>query len=271
MSEDRPESPQPGESETSPTNRTEGQGRAAWWARAVQAGGAIALVLLALGALLTRMGVIGIRTGVQLFPAAAVGLAVIVLVVAAIALVVLSVKGRHAERRPLAVGGALALVPIVVMGVQFNAATSVPPIHDISTDLIEPPQFDAIHDVRGAGANPLSYEEEERDALSRTQKSAYPEVQPIRTDMRPEAAFDHALETARDMGWEIVASDRDSGRIEATATTFWYGFKDDVVIRVRAMGAGSRVDLRSVSRVGESDLGTNAERIRTFIERFNTG
>ncbi len=96
-------------------------------------------------------------------------------------------------------------------------------------------------------------------------------MQPIRTDMRPEAAFEHALETARAMGWEIVASDARAGRIEATATTFWYGFKDDVVIRVRPMATGSRVDLRSVSRVGQSDLGKNAARIRAFSERFTSG
>jgi len=270
MSEQTPQRPRPGESGT-PAGGGDRPKRAAWWARAVQAGGAIALIVLALGAWLTRAGAIGIRTGVQLFPAAAVGLAVIVLLVAVIALVVTALQGRRAERVPLAVGGVLAIVPIVVMGVQFSAATSVPPIHDISTDLIEPPQFDAIHEVRGPGANSLRYEEEERTALSRAQQSAYPRVQPIRTDMRPDSAFDHALETAREMGWEIVASDSDRGRIEATDTTFWYGFKDDVVIRIRAMGAGSRVDLRSVSRVGESDLGKNAARIRAFTERFNAG
>jgi uncharacterized protein (DUF1499 family) len=68
------------------------------------------------------------------------------------------------------------------------------------------------------------------------------------------------------MGWEIVAADPATGRIEATATTFWYGFKDDVVVRVGAGNGGSVIDVRSKSRVGRSDLGANASRIRTYLE-----
>jgi uncharacterized protein (DUF1499 family) len=67
------------------------------------------------------------------------------------------------------------------------------------------------------------------------------------------------------MGWELVASDSAAGRIEATATTPWFGFKDDVVVRVRPDGSGSRIDVRSVSRVGKSDVGANAKRIRTYL------
>jgi uncharacterized protein (DUF1499 family) len=80
-----------------------------------------------------------------------------------------------------------------------------------------------------------------------------------------------ALAVAQAMNWEIVAADPADGRIEATATTFWYGFRDDVVIRVRPDGEGSRIDLRSVSRVGRSDAGTNARRIRSYLERLDSG
>jgi uncharacterized protein (DUF1499 family) len=72
------------------------------------------------------------------------------------------------------------------------------------------------------------------------------------------------------MGWELVAADSAAGRIEATATTRWFGFKDDVVVRIRPDAAGSRVDVRSVSRVGRSDVGANAERIRAYLRRVGS-
>ena len=67
------------------------------------------------------------------------------------------------------------------------------------------------------------------------------------------------------MGWHIVAAKSEEGRIEATATTLWFGFKDDVVIRIMPTAAGSRLDIRSKSRVGLSDVGVNAARIREFV------
>jgi uncharacterized protein (DUF1499 family) len=70
------------------------------------------------------------------------------------------------------------------------------------------------------------------------------------------------------MGWDIVAADAPAGRIEATATTRWFGFKDDVVVRIEPAGEGSRIDVRSVSRVGGSDVGTNAKRIRAYLRRL---
>jgi uncharacterized protein (DUF1499 family) len=84
----------------------------------------------------------------------------------------------------------------------------------------------------------------------------------------PGAAFHVALAAARDMGWTIVASDSASGRIEATATTTWFGFKDDVVVRIGPDPKGSRVDVRSESRVGGSDVGTNAARIKKYEQRL---
>jgi uncharacterized protein (DUF1499 family) len=77
--------------------------------------------------------------------------------------------------------------------------------------------------------------------------------------------FKRAEATARAMGWEIVAAEPGEGRIEATDTTMWFGFKDDIVIRIVPEGEGSRLDIRSMSRVGKSDLGKNADRIRKFL------
>ncbi len=84
-------------------------------------------------------------------------------------------------------------------------------------------------------------------------------------------AFDLALATAHTMGWEIVASDPVHDRIEATATTFWFGFKDDVSVRITSSGSGSRVDVRSLSRIGQSDVGANAKRIRAYLAKIKQG
>jgi uncharacterized protein (DUF1499 family) len=144
-------------------------------------------------------------------------------------------------------------------------AESVPPIHDISTDTINPPGFVAILPLRSDAPNPPEYG---GDSIAQQQKAAYPEVGPLALDAPPERAFAAALDAARGMGWEIVGVEPAEGRIEATDTTFWFGFKDDVVVRVTAAAGGSRIDVRSVSRVGRSDVGTNAERIREYLERI---
>ena len=96
------------------------------------------------------------------------------------------------------------------------------------------------------------------------QRNAYPDLQPVMLKVAPAQAFERALATVGEMGWDLVGSDAAAGRIEATDTTFWFGFKDDVVIRVRPADGGSRVDVRSLSRVGVGDAGTNAKRIRAF-------
>ena len=100
------------------------------------------------------------------------------------------------------------------------------------------------------------------------QHEAYPDIEPVILTVEPSVAFNTALNAAEEMGWEIVASEADEGRIEATATTTWFGFKDDVVIRVEPHARGSRIDVRSKSRVGRGDVGANAERIRSYVERL---
>jgi uncharacterized protein (DUF1499 family) len=99
------------------------------------------------------------------------------------------------------------------------------------------------------------------------QREAYPDIGPIDIAIPPGRAYTAALAAARGMGWEIVASDSSAGRIEATATSTWYGFKNDVVVRVTPTDRGSRVDVRSESREGQSDGGTNARLIRQFVAR----
>lgn len=219
-----------------------------------------ALLLLAAGPG-TRMEWWDFRTGFSLMRwAAFAGVAA-----AAIALAMLAVPRT---RRTGA--GTLVAALLVGLGVAFvpwngmRQAKKVPPIHDISTDTRRPPEFVAILPLRVDAPNPAVYGGAD---VAQAQAEAYPDLQTRRMGLAPEQAFDRALATARIMDWEIVAADPAAGRIEATATTLWFGFKDDVVIRVEADRVdGSRIDVRSVSRVGKSDAGTNAKRIRAYLE-----
>ena len=145
-------------------------------------------------------------------------------------------------------------------------ARTLPAIHDISTDLDEPPPFEAVIALREGAPNPPDYPGVE---VADQQRQAWPELGPLITGMSPDSAFQAALQTAADMHWEIVAADPQRGRIEAVDTTLWFGFKDDVVIRIRPDNDGSRIDLRSKSRVGRSDLGTNAARIKNYQQRLD--
>ena len=147
-----------------------------------------------------------------------------------------------------------------------KTARQVPPIHDITTDTDNPPQFVALLPVRRKTPNGPEYGGEK---IAREQKAAYPDIQPVLLEAEPDRAFERALAAARSMGWEIVAAVPAEGRIEATATTRWFRFKDDVVVRVSADGKGSRIDVRSKSRLGRSDLGANAKRIRAFFKTLN--
>ena len=146
-----------------------------------------------------------------------------------------------------------------------RAARQLPYIHDITTDTEAPPAFVAILKERTHAPNTAVYGGPE---IARQQREAFPDIAPAQLKLPPAQAFERALQAARDLGWEIVAAQAGEGRIEATDTTTWFGFKDDVVIRVSAAGDGSRVDVRSVSRLGERDLGKNAKRVRDYLGRL---
>ena len=158
---------------------------------------------------------------------------------------------------------------LVVSAISVNGMTSMggPPIHDISTDTGNPPEFIAVVPLREAAgaANPAQYAGTDTAAA---QAQAYPDLKTIVVALPASEVFPKVENAARAMGWEIVAVVPDEGRIEATATTAWIGFKDDVVIRVAAAGAETRIDVRSKSRVGRGDAGMNARRIREFRDRL---
>jgi uncharacterized protein (DUF1499 family) len=162
---------------------------------------------------------------------------------------------------------AAAAIAVGLPWMFMQRARSAPPIHDITTDPSDPPAFVAVLPLRVGASNPATYGGPE---VAAQQARAYPDIRPSRLAVPPGAAFARALAAARAMGWDIVAADTGAGRIEATATTRWFGFKDDVVVRVRPDGAGSRVDVRSASRVGKGDVGTNARRVRAYLERLGT-
>lgn len=148
---------------------------------------------------------------------------------------------------------------------QLQTARSVPPIHDISTDLENPPVFVDIAPLRAEAPNPVEYAGED---TANQQRKAYPNIQPLMLDNDYERVFQAVLAVVNDLGWQPVASDLTEGRVEATDTTFWFGFKDDVVIRIEQEADQVRVDVRSKSRVGRSDVGKNAERIEAFMRNL---
>jgi uncharacterized protein (DUF1499 family) len=173
-----------------------------------------------------------------------------------------------AQRRGFALTLAAAVAGAVAFGVPFamlQSAKALPPIHDITTDTENPPRFVAMIPLRQGSPNPVEYE---GDAIARQQRTAYPDIRPVTIAEPPDAAFKRALTAAHDLGWQIVAAVPAEGRIEATDTTFWFGFKDDIVVRVTSSARGSRIDVRSISRLGEGDLGKNAARIRAYLQRL---
>lgn len=185
-----------------------------------------------------------------------------------VALVATGWAYRQRQRSALA----LSVLALIAAGSTFGvpylwmrAAMQRPPIHDISTDLLNPPTFAALVPLREGAPNGVTRTQDVTDL----QQRHYPGIQPVTLPVPPGAVFDRALQVAQELDWRIVSADRAAGRLEATDTTRWFGFTDDVVVRLTPWGSGTRVDLRSVSRVGRGDAGTNARRIQAFLERLH--
>jgi uncharacterized protein (DUF1499 family) len=229
-------------------------------------GRTVSLVALALGVLGllvllsagpgTRLGLWHFRTGLGFLRYASyLGIGA-----ALLGLVGLAMGGA----RGMAAAAVLAAIAPIAVPVQFmRTVKALPMIHDITTDPEDPPSFSAVLPARGTTSNPVAYAGAE---LAAQQRAAYPDIQPLRLPDPPGPALARASSAARALGWEIVSEDPGRGYLEATDTTTWFGFKDDVAVRVRAEGTGSRIDVRSTSRVGKSDVGANARRIRRFLD-----
>ena len=229
------------------------------------AGLAILLTLVAvLSGFGSKLGIWHFRVGFTLLRWSAMAAIVVALLSLYAAIRTRPGSGRRGFPHAL-IGLVLSLVVFLVPWSWQRTARSVPPIHDISTDTNNPPQFVAVVPLRSDAPNPVEYGGPE---VAAQQRQGYPDIQPVVLDLPADRAFQRALDAANEMGWEIVASDPASGRIEATDETFWFGFEDDVVIRLTPLQQRTILDVRSLSRVGGSDVGTNAGRIRDYLEKI---
>ncbi|MBU2959192.1 DUF1499 domain-containing protein [Paracoccus sp. 1_MG-2023] len=234
--------------------------------------GKIALLIAVLGLGCAALILFGARLGLWQ-PITGFGLYrnyfnTLAMIVAAVGLIALVVHLLRRERGGMLAGGIATIVGLALLAPMamsmLNPAPRAAPIHDITTDTANPPMFEVLDETREGASNTLDYGGPE---LAEAQAAAYPDIAPLDTDLPADAAFARALEVAEEMGWEIVASDADRLRFEAVARTSVFHFADDVVVVVTALDGGSRVDMRGVSRVGRSDQGVNAARIRDFQQR----
>jgi uncharacterized protein (DUF1499 family) len=193
---------------------------------------------------------------------------------AIVGLLVASARHLRFARGPALVGITLGLIASGYLLSWIARARAAPPLHEISTDLADPPAFVAVAALRrdAHAVNPPEYVSRVSAPGGRIidvpelQRQRYPDIQPLLLALAPAAALEAAQHAAQRLGWQIDAYVPGDGRLEATDTSAFFGFKDDVVVRARASVAGSRIDVRSKSRVGLSDVGANAHRVRAFLK-----
>jgi uncharacterized protein (DUF1499 family) len=216
------------------------------------------LLLLPLAVLTVRSGDYW-KPGLLLYAIACLGSTVLVILS-----IILLLLPRYASWRKGIIRRALFAVPGTALLLSLAGGGGSPRIHDVTTDTRDPPTFTMAAQQRGAGANPLQIDQ---DVIAQ-QQQAYPDLHTLVSPLPSDAAFSRALQVATELRWEIYHQDRNAGVIEAVDTTRVMAFKDDIVIRLRSNVQGTLVDLRSVSRVGEGDIGANATRIRAFRAAF---
>jgi uncharacterized protein (DUF1499 family) len=225
-----------------------------WTGRIARATMVVALLVLLAGPV-TKFGFLPWQAGLGIF-----ALAALLAGIGGLFSVVSLLRRRGGLVTVIAAAAGIAAFAALMATVV--AARAVPPINDITTDPANPPAFVTITAAtRGADAAPLNYD----PGFAAQQAAAYPEVRPLLVESPPDEVFPRMLAAAQAMDWAIVSSDQASGRIEATATMPWWGFKDDIVVVMSPNGSGTRVDVRSKSRVGKSDFGVNAARIQEYL------
>jgi uncharacterized protein (DUF1499 family) len=237
----------------------------ATWSRRIAI---FALPVVALAVVLHRLGVVEFRVAVAVL-AAGFAVALLALAVAVCAFIVIWNEGLRGLGRAIA-AAAIALIIVSWPLITLARGVGLPAISDISTDFNDPPQFVAVAQARPRGSNPVRYS---AAANARFQREAYPGVKPFEVEANPDEVFNMVLGVVSQRGWRVLDSvsprggERD-GRIEAVAQTLIMGFREDVVIRVRSGEKGVRIDMRSASRYGDRDFGTNARRIERFMADF---
>ncbi|WP_201608646.1 MULTISPECIES: DUF1499 domain-containing protein [Psychrobacter] len=222
----------------------------------------IAFLLVALPGPLYKYGIVDLGTAFTGFKFG---------VFAGIAALILLVLQMIFKRKTVTLGSTviallLSAIAIAMPLSMMNKGKSVPPIHDISTDLINPPKFVAIAPLRADAPNPVEYAGAE---AAKQQRDAYPDLKTLSYTQSKSELIKATEQAINNLGWDLVNSDADKGIVEATDSTMWFGFKDDVVIRVTDNGNERLLDIRSKSRVGGSDLGKNAERIHSFVNELD--
>ena len=220
------------------------------------------------------LAVIAARTGLINLKIAMLSVAIGLLIALLVFLVSMFMSLKYKNSNPLSAKTArnamlLCLIPIIGIGSVMVSGRDVPQIHNISTDVSDPPQFYKIKEIRTDQDNPLEYDSA---ILAEVQQAAYPNVKTLLVNTNRNEALDRAARAAEKLGWDIVNNNSELAIIEASSTSRLWGFVDDIVIRVRGNQADNQtaIDLRSVSRVGRSDMGANAKRIEAFIESYNS-
>jgi uncharacterized protein (DUF1499 family) len=241
--------------------------RLAIWARRI-AGFSLCVALLAI--VIARSGLLEIVPVLATFAASLIMAAIAILLALASLIGIWrhGIEGLGAALTAILIGAVLLAYPSY-LGVR---ASRLPEIADITTDPIDPPRYETIGRLRARDANPIAYA---GLYAAQQQKAAYPDIAPLETDASPQTAYDAAMEAIAKRRWQVIntrppqagqsGQPARDGYIEAVARTLIMGFRDDVVVRIRADGDGARVDVRSSSRYGRHDFGTNATRVRALI------
>ncbi|HXP77772.1 MAG TPA: DUF1499 domain-containing protein [Stellaceae bacterium] len=243
-----------------------GRRRPSWIPAIAVLGAVVALaaaVILIVAPLGYRVGIWSLRTALLDLPRTWVFYTGIAGAVISLLALGVTVAGKRRGWAALAILGIVVGASAVYVPWKFaQMGRAVPPVNDITTDTANPPDFEAVMPLRAAAnAEPVTYGPD----FPALQQKAFPDIVPAHLDKPVDQAFALALDAVRKMGWTVVAADGERGRIEATDRTLWYGFTDDIVVRVSADGTGARIDVRSKSRIGRGDFGTNARRVRAYL------
>lgn len=227
------------------------------------------LTAIVLAGLALRFGLLYYSVAFKVFTYA--GAAALVIALVSLLIFVWGVRSRSAEIRSNALWAVvLGLLPVAIPLITVGKDNfAVPRIHDITTDTRNPPQYRAVLELRKPGDNSATYAGEQVAELQR-ESDVYADIYPLHVNLPVERTTELAAEVAEELGWKIVSYEPGAGHLEAVDRTLLLGFTDDIVVRVRPdSDRSSRVDVRSSSRVGLSDLGANGKRIREFLEELH--
>lgn len=228
---------------------------------------ALAAMILTLFTILTAIAApVGSRIGMWNYDGAigvltwATYLAVAALILCVLGLIRSRPGSRYKGFLPCALG-VLLLVPAIAIPVYWkNAKSGTPPIQDITTNTENPPEFWYAPNSRIYAGESVAVQQQE----------AYPDIKPYLSPLNRDQTFDLVVAVIEDFGWQLWEPSKEDGHVEATQTTFWFGFSDDIAVHVTAQGEGSKVDVRSTSRFGGGgDGGTNARRIRSLLQALD--